>query len=246
MTLLAIMQPLAAVVIPGASSPGAGLANVLTPNPKEAFVSAAGGAVTIALDLGAAVDVDTFFLGYTNAAPGSEYNFARSNNVVVAAGTVAHSYRRAPLRHAGIVLDAPVNDRFFELVIASPGPLTVGIAAVGRSIRPSSGHDWGAGRPVTDQSQVERLFDGSFGTARGGVAGGWSWSMPALTDDEVARLYALVMDVGIGGDILVLEPDIAAPGGNEAFHWGKLTKLEPAARQAPGETKWDMQVWDWA
>lgn len=48
---LAILQPLALTLDAARSSAGSGLANLATPNPREAFV-AAGTAATIIVDLG--------------------------------------------------------------------------------------------------------------------------------------------------------------------------------------------------
>lgn len=246
MSLLAICQPLPIAAI--AASAGSGAANLLTENPREAFVAAAAGAASVTIDLGAAVEVDTFFLGFTNAAAADRFTISIGEGSVqqVAAGTFAHSYRWSALRHAFAVLPAPVTTRYVTIATTTAAGLIAGVVAVGRSIRPWAGHEFGGGRPISDGSQVDRLASGGFGIERGVAAGGWQWTMPALTDEERDRLYALALDVGVGGTVLVLEDPETVLGANEAAHWGVLQKLEPYVRQQPGETKWAMQVGDWA
>jgi hypothetical protein len=246
MSLLAICQPLLPVGI--TASAGAGAANLLTENPREAFVAAAAGAATITIDLGAAYDIDTVFLGFTNAAATDTFTVSvgSGGGAQVAAGTFAHSHRRAPLRHASVVLPATVSARHVTIATSTAAALIAGVVAVGRAIRPFSGHEWGSGRPITDTSQVDRLQSGSFAINRGVASGGWQWTMPNLTDDERERLYALALDVGIGGTVLVIEDPDPGFGLNERVHWSLLARLEPFARQQPGESKWAMQIGDWA
>jgi len=246
MTVLGITHPLSTTVVAGSSSAGDGLANLLTPHPREAFAAAAAGQVAITLDLGTAQPVDTVFLGFTNAEAGEAFAVQDGGGATLFAGAFAHSYRRRPMRHAVAQLPAPVVTRTLRLVATTARPLVAGVAAAGLSVRPASGHEWGAGRPIADPGRAERLLDGGFAVQRGGVGGGWSWTMPALTDDEAERLYALSLDAGTGETVLVVEAGDAPVAANERLHWGLLTKLEPFARQQPGETKWAMQVQDWA
>ena len=245
METIAIARPLPLTVLPGSSSAGSGLANLLTPHPREAFVASAAGATTITVDLGAATPIDTLFLGFTNLPTGAAVTVTRDGGQALAATAAAASYRRAPLRHAVAMLDAPVAARVLTFAVTAATPLVAGIVAAGLSLRPAGFEpDWG--RPISDASRVERLFDGAFGTARGGTAGGLTWTWPVLTDVERDQLYALALDVGVAGEVLVVEPGFAGAAGNEAIHWGKLAKLQPFERQPTlTETKWSLEVQDW-
>lgn len=246
MSLLSIMQPEPASVVPDQSSAGSGLANLLTPSPREAFAAAAAGAATITIDLGSAKPVDTFLLGFTNATAADTVAIQAGGGLPqVFAGNFAHSYRRAPLRHAVARLAAPVQTRFVRFTATTAVPLVAGVVAAGLSIVPASGYEWGSGRPIYDTGRAERLLGGGFGIQPGAVAGGVQWSMIALTDEERDRLYALSLEVGGWNTVLVVEDPDATPALNERVHWGLLTKLEPFERQQPGESKWTMSVQDW-
>ncbi len=245
--LALIMQPVAALVVPGRSSAGSGLENVLTPNPREGFLSSSANP-GITIDLVPQQMIDTVFIGFTTAPAGQSVRLYIDNATVpVAVTVIGHSYRRSPLRHAVVCLDLPVTASRVRVVIDAAAGAAIGVLAAGLSIRPSGGHDWGSGRPVVDAGRADRLADGAFGIMRGGRAGGWQWTMPALTDEERDRLYALALDAGTTETVLVCEGgDMSAAGANERLHWGLLTKLEPYGRQSPGISTWSMQVQDWS
>lgn len=238
-----LLFPLPFAIDVAASGAGAGHANVATPDPREAFI-AAGVPATIAIDLGVATAVDALFVGYTDAPAGTAVSAGFDGGALAQVGAIAHSFRRAPLRHALAVLPAARAVRRIRLQLAAGG--AIGVVAVGLSLDIASGYDQGSGRPIADATRVERLLDGGFAVEAGRAAGGFSWTLPALTDDERDRLYALALDAGTGTTIMVAERIDRPEGANEALHWGLLSKLEPWARQQPGETKWSLQVQDWA
>lgn len=241
MSALAIVQPLPFALVPASSSAGQDIVQLLTPDPREAFV-VPGVPVRLVIDLGTAQPVDTIFAGFSDARADAIWSVSVDPGFrQVHVGPVAHSYRRAPLRHGLVVLPSPVVTRYVRIEVAATA---LGAVAVGLAIRPE-GHEWGGGRPIQDGTRVERLAGGGFGIAPGAVSGGWQWTMPGLSDELVERLYALALDAGIGGTILVVEDPDDGPALNERIHWGLLTRLEPFARQQPGDTKWAMQVQDW-
>lgn len=241
---LAILQPLALTLDAARSSAGSGLANLATPNPREAFV-AAGTAATIIVDLGSVQAFDTVLLGFTNAAATDRIAVAPGLDAEAVAGSFAHSFRRAPvLRHGLAMLPAPVRSRYLRLQVKTAAPLVAGIVVVGEALRPN--HDWNAGRPIIDTGRVERLLGGGFGKDRGVAAGGWQWVMPDLSPDLSERLYALALDVGLAGELLVIEDPAVTPALNERIHWSLFGKFEPFERQPDGTAKWAMQVQDWA
>lgn len=236
MTGAGLMLPLPATIAAAESHGGPAIDNVLTPDPREAFV--AGGAFAITLDLGAIVAVDTFFIGYTDAVGGLAWSASVPGGAVVASGGFLTSYRRAPMRHAATVLNQPIMTQY--LTFSAAGPMTIGVVAAGLSIR--ADYEWGGGRPISDTGRADRLATG-FGIERGVTAGGWSWTFAGVDDDTAERLYALALDAGTTETVLAFED--AASIRNEAWHWGTLTRLEPYSRQAPGENKWAMQVQEW-
>lgn len=261
MSLLAILRPATIAISTGAgmSSAGTGHANLLTPSPREAFVAAAAGTCDLVIDFGAnnATALDTVFLGYTNAAAGAALSLYRGSDTtnLLWAGTMLHSYRAAPLRHGAIVLPAPTAaSRYYRLrVDSAAAPLVAGVVAVGTALRPGKGNalpgtgvELGSGRPIADTGRIDRLLGGGFGIQRGTAAGGWQWTLPSLTDVEREQLYALQLDLGGTSPVLVIEDPEQTLGANEGAHWGYLTKSEPWGRQAPGETKWALQVQDWS
>ena len=242
---LAIVHPLDLAVVAGSSSAGSGLANLLTPDPKEAFVAEGAGVCTIALDLGTALTFDTVLLGYTNA--------SAADNIAVlpglsggaySYGAFAHSFRRSPMRHGLVTLGAPMTQRYLRIYTATGAQLVAGDAAVGLAMRP--GHDLGSGRPVSDTGRTERTFGGSLGSEAGTTASGWQWTMPALTNDQRDQLHAMTLDLGTTGSALVVEDPVPSNGLNERIHWGKLVLRESFERLSGDESKWTMQIQDWA
>lgn len=261
MSLVAIARPLPFTVstASGDSSAGAGHANLLTPSPREAFVAAAAGTCDLVIDFGpgGAASIDTVFLGFTNAPAGAALSLYRGTDLtnLLWSGTMLHSYRVAPLRHGAIVLVNPTAPaRFYRVRVESPAaPLVAGVLAAGLAIRPGrdaglpgTGVEPGSGRPIADTGRIDRLVGGGFGIQRGATAGGFQWTVPALSDDERERLYALQLDQGGTSPVVVIEDPEQTLGANEGAHWGYLTRFEPWERQAPGETKWALQVQDWA
>lgn len=259
MSLMAIVRPMQLSISVARSSAGSGHANLTAPSPREGFVAAAAGVCDLVIDFGGGTvrSIDTIFLGFTNAAADVTMTLYRGEDLTqqLWTGTFLHSYREAPMRHAAIVLPAPTQAaRYYRLRCDSPAqPFVAGVVAAGRAIRPGkdlaipgTGIEPGSGRPVTDTGRIDRLFGGGFGINRGAVAGGFQWTFAGLSDDERERLYALHLDLGGTSPVLVVEDPDATTAANEGVHWGYWTKFEPWSRAQPGESKWTMQVQDWA
>ena len=246
MSVLAIVKPLPIAAIGGTLE---GAARLITPSPREAAVCVGGGDRTIDVDLGAPVALDTLFLGYSNASGGawhascgvSDYTSTALPDVALA------STRLTRARHYLAVLAVPVVARYVRFSAAAvPAGLTLGLLAVGLALRPALGHEWGAGRFVTDTGSATRLQTGGFGLASGSRSGGWQWTLAELTDEEVDAMYGLQLDVGTSSPLLVVEDPDPTAGLNERIHWGVLTKLDPNERRAIADVKWDMRIEDWA
>lgn len=247
MSVLALVQPLAVTAIAGTLE---GAARLASPSPREAAVSGVAGARTIDVDLGAVVTIDALFLGYTSLGDGASFTvtggaagYAEQQLPPLAVATSRLANRQ---RHCALVLAQPVAVRYLRLAANLPAGSAIGVFAAGLAIRPASGHELGGGRFVTDTGVATRTFGGGFGFSPGARAGGWSWTLPDLSDAEVDAIYGLQLDAGGAATVLVVEDPDLALGLNERIHWGRLTQLQPYERQAPGMTKWEMRIEDWA
>lgn len=254
MSSLLVVRPLPPTAIVGSSgitAPG----NLLTPDPKEAALVAAGGG-SITLDLGTVVQVDTAFVGYHTATAATWAmggNDGTPGNGIPASLTVAAVSPLNPTgtadlpRHACVRSAVVRSSRYWQFQFgAQAGGYLVGCIALGLAFQPSLGHEYGSGRQVGDTSSVSRLRGGGFGIDPGVTFTGWRWTMGDLTDDEVAQLYAIQRRTGTAKTVLVVEDPDPTPGLNERIHWGLMQKLEPYERLAPGATRWAMTIDDWA
>lgn len=244
---LAIVRPFPLNAL-GGTMPN--VARLLTPDPKEAAIDAAGGARTIDIDLGLVRTFDTIFLGFLGS-----FNFTLSyGSAGYAEVNLANTLRSDliapeladPIRHAVAVLAAPVNGRYIRISGAFPAGFTIGVLAVGLSFQAFWGHEWGAGRPVEDTGTAERLIGGGFGINEGVRVGGYQWTFGDLTDAETRQLYTIARDRGTTRSVLVVEDVDQSVGLHERVHWGLLDRLEAYERTHPGNTRWNLRVRDWA
>jgi len=255
MARIAIVRPIAPVAI------SAGRERLLTPNPKEAYTSAAigiGSGTNVGLDMGAAVSLDSFFLGFTDVPASTTltvHTIAAMGGAVtalVADRPIAHSNLFSPRRHALAIAPAPVAARYWRLSLynntgaAIPAGFTMGVLAVGKAFSPTWGHEWGAGRPYEDTGSAERLFGGGFGINDGVLASGYQWTFGDLSDAEREQLHAIVMDRRGTRSALVVEDPDPTDGLNERIHWGLFDRLEPFERVQAGLTRWNLKIRDWA
>jgi hypothetical protein len=243
-------RPLPATISTVSGTPS-NLANLLTPDPKEVATFNSGVTWSFDLDLGAVKSVDTAFLGYMSGpAPffvsfGTAQGGADVAQIVV---TPQASTLVEPIYHGAYVLNAPVNARWirFSPTVVPAVAGTLGVAAVGLSIQPTWGHEFGSGRPVEDTGTVERLFSGGFGIYEGVRVGGYQWTFGDLSDAEIQALYALARDRGTTRSVLVIEDPDQTDGLNERVHWSLFDRLEVYERQAPGASRYAFKVRDWA
>lgn len=266
MKSLAIIEPITPTAIASAATTPA---NLLTPNPKEVISFAPGNvAVNVDVDLGAVYSVDSFFLGFLSPLLGG--NFAQTGDgprIAISGGAAGYADAvlaanfnpfvttatgvASPIeRHSFTQLAAAVNARYIRFAVTSETAginFTAGALAIGKAWQTTWGHEWGAGRPIEDTSDVERLFGGGFGINEGSTAGGYQWTFGDLTDQEVRDLYAMARRLGVHKSCVVVEdPDNATVGLNERTHWGLFDKLEPYERLTVGATKWAFKIRDWA
>jgi hypothetical protein len=224
-----------------------GPSRLSTPDPKEAAVYVAGGTGTIGIDLGSVRQIDTIFVGFTNAASGTALRMTADDEN----GQVYNQTAQSAPTYAGDVAHflfappAPISVRYIN--IGSPSPLpagfSIGLVAIGLGFVPTWNQELGAGRAIEDTSGIERNFAGGFGVDHGAIVSGYQWTLGDLADAERKRLFGIAKRVGNSNPVLVVE-DMAADDLGDGIHWGllRLTKYE---RIATGVTKWDFSILDW-
>lgn len=252
MSVLAILRPLPVAAI--TASRGAGVARLLTPSPRETWVdSAVGSLATIDIDLGAAVAIDTLFLGTTKATLATTWSVSSgvAGPTEVAWATppalaVPASIATRPT-HGLAMLAAAIPARYVRVVVNQPvgaPAMQAGVLAIGAALRPHWGHEWGGGRGISDLSTKTKLPDGGFGVGRGARRPTWQWTLD-LTSAEREALYAIAFDLGESAPLLVIEDPDRTPGLAERIHWGLFDRLEAYERRSSGSTRWSFRIEDW-
>lgn len=252
-----IMAPRTLAYVTGTG--GAIGSNVLTPNPKEVWVTGANLINAVILDHGAgAIEPwDTGHLGFvrglTTAATFRVYRGTASGGpwtLMATMAVAAPGFDSRP-RHMAARAAATTTDRYVRLEIeaASGTPvLNVGVASAGSAWSPLWGYQQGAGRRAIDTGSRTRLLDGSFGINPGAIAKSWAWEFADLDETELLALERLVDSLGETRSVLVVEnPDTAEAGINERIHWGMFTRLDQFERRAGDHShRWAFYVEDWA
>lgn len=246
LTFTKALFPTVATVGGGGSGTGA-----LTPDPKE--VSSGNSTQYINLDFGAAVTVDTFFIGFING--NSDFTSIQIDQQTSFANTVGQtllgsasfgavsSYRR----HAFLKIGAPVTGQYFayRLQPVSAVDWTVGITLAGLSVQPSLGHEWGAGRQPIDMGISTPLRAGGFAVEPAGRKAAWQFTTADLTDADLSALWDMALDLGISSPVLVTEdPAAAQPALNSGLHYGLLQQPQAYERQLGGH-RWSWRVEEW-
>lgn len=240
-----------------AVSAGAGGANLLTKNPKEAWISGSAAPVYAILDLGEVKEIDFIFLGAVNGIAGTSWSVTYSAASSSGAGSTALTTTTAvlPRRRNGLMnlvvkLAAPVSARYIRVTAdqGSGGPgLTAGILRAGLSLQPTWGQEWGGGRAVLDTGTSERLPDGGFGIDLGARKSLFQWTFGDLSDDEREELHTFCEEVGETEPFVLVE-DIGSgvPATNEGTHWCKFDRLDYYERRDPASSRWSFRVEQWA
>ncbi len=246
MSVLAIVRPLTLNNVAG-SMPGA--ARLMTPDPKEAAIGD-GGAETIDIDLGSVQSIDTIFLGYTSAAAGEtvSFTYGPTGYTTTSGGTIpaGDTEMLSPKRHFVKVLSAPISARYIRISGTFAAGYAIGVVVVGLAFRPTWGHEFGSGRTVETTGTAERLFGGGFGIDDGVTAGGWQFTLGDLQPADLKKLYAIARDRGETKSILIIEDPDPTGDLSDRCHWGLFRKLEAYERLNPLDTRWSLQIGDWA
>lgn len=244
-----IARPIPIPTAPVAAGDGAEY--LLTPSPKEVWVADAVGSTTIDVDLSVAEDVDTFFLGFTNATAAATWQIQIGTGVgvglvdLVPAGTAMRAADSLGPHHALAVLDAPVNGRYFRITVTQTGaePMQAGILILSKAF--VAPFEFGSGRQPIDTGSKVALADGGFGLGDGVVKAALRWTSADLSPADRRALWALAMDRGERGPVLVVE-QLGEDGGlNEEIHYGLFDRFEAYERQAPGQSRWALSMTEW-
>lgn len=211
---MALMRPYAPAAI--SVTNGAGYANLLTPDPKEAWLppTATSADQVVELDLGSIKYCDCFYIG--GLVPvGAAYTVYLSLTTPATGGTQVINSRLFPIaRGVGESRDfvsfAGMPARYVSIAYkpingASGGQASIGIARVGRQFVPTWGREWESGRQIFDTVNKERLMGGGFGLNAGVRKSGYDWTFGDLLDTELYELFDFLKEVGEGGPMIMVE-----------------------------------------
>lgn len=243
---LQILKPIAAQF----TAPGTGAANLQTPSPREIWVAPGPGAQSIDIDLSVAQDVDSFYLGSTNARADAVWTI-QSIAAIGGAATATH-VNAQPIRLANNIrarfpafvrLPAPVNGRYFRVIVNQPAtPMQIGVLVAALALEWP--YAFGGGRVPIDTSGVADLRDGGFGVDEGVVKTQFQWRFVDLDKLTLAKLWAIAEERGEHKPLVVVEgPDY--PPDAPSVHYGIFRKFEPYEREDAAATKWALTVLEW-
>ena len=203
--ILILPRPAIAAI---AANRGSGAANLLTASPKEVWADTAdGSAVQINIDFGAAVPVDTVYLGYVSPpaagatwqASGGLAGYTDLTVFTSRALRAVDSATRAPTRTHALWTGSAQTIRYLRMTLSQPagaGPLRAGIVMAGKAWRPQFNMEWGSGRRVIDTGTVAQLPDGGFATIEGARKRSFDWTLGDLSRAETDELEDLLLDHG--------------------------------------------------
>lgn len=222
MANMLIMRPLSGAVAIAVTG-GAGVANIVSSDPKEVWTGVAnsGGKIGLILDFGAPVVFDGVFLGALNCPPGSlvecQGGIATSNEFfVLSASPVPPRPTPTATVNCAWPLPAPVRSRYLRLTItvgAAGASASLGVLAAAITFRPEWNREWGGGRQLLDMSSAEALPGGGFGIDRQARKAGYQWTFGDLSAADLDELWELCLDRGESAPLVVVEdPDL--PVGN--------------------------------
>lgn len=250
--LILAPAPIAAI----AASRGTGVANLLTPDPREVWAdTAVGTPATIDIDLGAVRPVDTVFLGYVlPPAAAASWTITGgaagyADSVIKAAGAlrVPDVAGRSPKLSHALWHGASVNVRYLRLSLTQPAAnptLTAGVVLVGTALLPEFGQEWGSGRRAIDTGSSTALPGGGFAVVEGARKAAWFWTLGDLTNDELDSLWEIALDRGDTRPALVVEDAAATSGLRRRIHYGKFT-FRQFERANPNRNRWELQIEEW-
>lgn len=248
---LQIIEPIA---FTPSSTTGAdtGVANLISPDPKEIYQASAAGTRTLLFDFGAATSLDSLFLGYVNADAGAQATVNRytgpggAGAVAVTAPTAIRASDAVTTRALALLQFTAVSSRYWGVTISgNTAALQIGAIVAGRAFEAEWDREWGSGRQPIDLGKAQQLPGGGFGIQKAARKSSYSWTFGDLTDAELAQLWGIAYRVGQTDPIVVAERAGVAVGANESLHYGLLQRLDKFERREPQTTRWAFDIEDW-
>lgn len=235
------------------ASSGNGAEYLQTPDPKEVWQAGAAGAVSINIDLGQAMAIDSLFLGFTNAVAGTTWEAFRTASIggsnpvqILSSRPFALQDSYEPRVHGLALLDQPVTTRYLRVSLSQPvgaGPLVCGGLLVGK--RFESPYEWKSGRRPIDLSERVDLAGGGFGFGPGAIKSAFGCTAADLDDADVTTLYRLTKQVGNRSPIVMVEGGTGEIA-HDQLHYGVFERFEAYERENPDDTRWSLSMVEWA
>lgn len=236
---------------------GTGAENLLTRSPKEVWVDDTDtSSVSLQIDFGQAVEVDTVFLGFLFPPTANARWTAQGT---VDAGPTQVFFNNLPMRAIDSASRAPKAThafwkgsvrtvRYLTIVLsqtAGAGPLRAGVLMAGKAWQPQFNMEFGSGRRVIDTGTVASLPDGGFSIMQGARKRMFNWTLGDLSILETDALEELLLDHGETIPLLVVADPDATEGQRNRIHYGLLTGLKAYERRNPLQTRFDFQFEEW-
>jgi len=241
-----------------ASSAAAGFpaSQLANPDPLVIWQSAAGGSLTLDIDLQADTAVDTVYLGYTLPVSDATWEIrgataAQTTGYLTDPGAVMMAVDDLVLTEAITPYHAfwtgtERTIRYLRINITNTGTaFEAGVVLAGKAWRPTWNHEWESGRSLTDLSIKERMPSGNLTVDTRGIVGDWRWTLGDLDDAEVRQLWAILKRHGASRPLLVVEDPDDTAGLNERLHYGVMSDLQRFSRTETQKTKWEFTFEDW-
>jgi hypothetical protein len=254
MSRLVIVEP--RLIAAAAASRGTGADFLRSVSPKEVWMdSATGGTVTITIDLGAAVEIDTIMLGYVRGSEAATTwsitgGLVSADQSVIQAATALRvpdvPGRSASVSHA-LWMGGARTLRYLAIALSHPGParLSAGVLVIGKAFSPELGQDWGSGRQPIDTGNATALPDGGFATVEGVIKSAFSCTFSDLSEAETLQLEAIAAALGSVRPGLLIEDATRSAGLIARMHYGLFGKWKPFERRNRPQTRWDISIEQW-
>lgn len=230
---------------------GDGSQYLRTPDPKEVWKAQVSGTLTIYADLGAVREVDTVFLGFTDAAPGTTWRIDATSSMqganpveLLAARVMALPAGVDPRRHGFATFQQAVQTRYLriDLTPGAQSTFSAGVLAAGK--RFDHPYEFKAGRRPIDLGERIELAGGGFGFGEGAIKSSFKFTFADLSDSAVDTLWRLVRTMGLRNPVILVEGGEGAVS-QDQLHYGVFERFEAYEREDPADTRWSLSMQDW-
>ena len=247
--MISIIRPLtiAAVAVNiGETSKG----NLLTPSPREVWVTPSTTSLVIDIDLGSIQSFDTIYLGGHNLPADAHWICGPSSALGADVSWESSGMARLPgaegPRYQLIMARATTApSRYLRLYLTfdTAQACEFGALVVGQSLRHP--YAYSSGRQLIDTTRRSDLFDGGFGVEEGVIKSSFKWRFVDLDATKRDALWSLVSNRGINKPVVVIEDVSAAPPPEASVHYGLFDKFEAWERANATDTVWALSMTEW-